>query len=124
MITTFLDKLIEAFHFSIKDFLVLIITCVFLMGGYNIYKLTVDTNIKINNIEDRYFHDVYDNGFAVLASLQNNNILEPKDIVSFLEAKPAGKSDLKKSLENEDIYARLVDIFDGLAKNAKKALTY
>lgn len=124
MISTFIDKMIEGFNFSIKDFLVLIIITTFLIGGYNIYTLTVDTNTKVNNMEDRYFHDVYDNGFAVLASLQNNNILEPKDIVTFLESKPAGKSDLKKAVENESIYGRLVNVFDGLAKNAKKALTY
>ena len=75
-------------------------------------------------MEERYFNDVYDNGFAVLASLQNNNILEPKNIITFLENKPAGKSDLKKAVENNNIYARLVNVFDGLAKNAKKALTY
>lgn len=124
MVGEFFNKLIEGFNFSIKDFLVLIIICVFLMGGYSIYTLTVDTNTKVNNMETRYFHDVYDNGFAVLASLQNNNILEPKDIVTFLESKPAGKSDLKKALEHDEIYGRLVNIFDGLAKNAKKALTY
>ena len=119
-----IKKIINGFNFTPKDFLFLIILLVFLMGGYNIYLLTENTNIKINEMDERYFHDIEDNAFSVLTALQNNNILEPKDIVTFLESKPAGKSDLKKGLENEKIYERLVNVFDGLAKNAKKALLY
>lgn len=124
MIRTFFEKIIEGFNFTIKDFLILIIISIFLLGGYKIYEMTENTNTKINAMEERYFHDIEENGFAVLASLQNNSIIEPKDIVLFLESKPAGKSDLRKALSNELIYERLVNVFDGLAKNAKKALIY
>jgi len=124
MLTEFFKKLIDGFKFTIKDTLVLIIITIFLFGGYNIYQMTENTNIKINAMEDRYFHDIEENAFAVLVSLQNNDIIEPKNIITFLESKPAGRSDLKKGLSNEEIYQRLVNIFDGLAKNAKKALIY
>lgn len=124
MIANLFTKLFEGFKFSIKDILMLIIICVFLTGGYNIYKMTENTNEKINSMEERYFNDVEVNAFAVLASLQNNNIIEPKDIVKFLESKPAGKSDLKKGLKNDEIYQRLVNVYNGLAKNAKTALLY
>lgn len=124
MIGDFFKRLIDGFKFTIKDMLVLIVITVFLIGGYNIYSLTENTNSKINSMEQRYYSDIEDNGFTVLVSLQNNDVIETKDIIAFLENKPAGRSDLKKALQNEIIYERLVNIFDGLAKNCKKALIY
>jgi len=124
MIGELISRLFDGFKFSIKDILMLIIMGIFLMGGYKIYIMTENTNDKINSMEQRYFEDVEDNAFAVLASLQNNNIIEPKDIVKFLESKPAGRSDLKKGLQNDEIYQRLVNVYNGLAKNSKTALLY
>lgn len=124
MIKDFVNKIIDGFNFNVKDFVVLLIIGIFLYGGYQMFEVVNNTNEKVNAMEERYFHDVEENGFAVLASLQNNNILEPKEIIAFLESKPAGKSDLRKALYDEMVYERLVKVFDGLAKNAKKALIY
>lgn len=124
MINEFFKKIIDGFNFTIKDFLILIIISVFLIGGFKAYELINDTNLKINAMEKRYFEDIEGNAFAVLASLQNNNIIEPQEIIKFLASKPAGKSDLKKGLQNEKIYERLVNVYNGLAKNAKTALLY
>lgn len=122
MLSNFFNKLIEGFNFSIKDFLILLIILVFLTGGYKAYQLIENTNNKINAMEERYFNDVYENGFAVLSALQRNHVKEPEEIIEFLSAKPAGKSDLKKAITDDKIFSKLVNVFDGLAKNCKKAL--
>lgn len=122
MISSFFNRLIEGFNFSIKDFLILIVISIFLIGGYKAYQLIENTNNKINAMEKRYIEDIYENGFTVMSSLQRNHIKEPEEIINFLSSKPAGKSDLKKSIKNDTIYKRLVSDFDILAKNCKKAL--
>lgn len=124
MLLNLFTKLFEGFNFSIKDVIVLIIISIFLLGGYNVYNIVDNIDTNVNRMEMRYYSDIEENGFSVLVSLQNNNIVEPKDIITFLENKPAGRSDLKKALNNGQIYERLVNVFDGLAKNAKKALIY
>lgn len=122
MISSFINNLIEKFNFSFKDLLILIFLSLFLMGGYKSYQLIENTNNKINAMEERYFNDVYENGFTVLSSLQRNYVKEPEEILNFLSSKPAGKSDLKKAIRNEKIYNKLIKDFEVLARNCKKVL--
>lgn len=59
---------------------------------------------------------------AVLSTLKMKNIYEPIDIENFLAEKPAGRTDLLKGLEDEEIYHDLLETYGDLAKNAKIAL--
>lgn len=59
---------------------------------------------------------------AVLTTLNKNNIFTPDEIINFLAQKPAGRTDLTNGVNNQEVYAYLVNIFGQLARNAKVAL--
>lgn len=123
MIIDLITRFLNGCNFTRKDFISLIIIICFALAVFQIYQLTMNTNLIIHDAEQRYFEDIEENALAVLNTLQKKNIYEIVDIAEFLAPKPAGRSNLKKGVLHEEIYPRLLKIYGNLAKNAKIALT-
>jgi len=117
MVDTIYAKVRDAFKFTLKEMV--------MIGMLSaIFYLTFTTNTTVDLINDRYNNDIYAGAETVLITLQKQEILEPEDILSFLDTKPAGKDSLKKGVTNEEAYTELLEIYGDLARNAKIAFRY
>lgn len=112
MVDSIFIKIREAFNFTLKEFLFIILLVILTF-------FTINTNHLVNGMDQRYYFDIQENAASVLTTLQKNNIIEPNDILDFLSQKPAGKSDLKKGVTTERTYILLVEQYGVLAKNAR-----
>lgn len=117
MVDAIFTKVKEAFKFTLKEML--------MIGMLSaIFYLTFTTNTTVELMDNRYKEDIYIGAETVLITLQKQEICEPEDILSFLSPKPAGKDSLRKGVTNEEAYARLLETYGDLARNAKIAFSY
>lgn len=93
------------------------LVCISVYFGYQ-------NNITLGKMDARYYDDTYQASSMVLANLEKNDICDTQDILSFLEDKPAGKTDLKRGVLEDEVYNKLYMVYGDLARNAKIALSY
>jgi len=93
-----------------------------LVGSNNELQVEIE-GIK-NNVQaiiQTYDDDVYVASEGVLNTLKTNGIVEITDIREFLKDKPAGRTDIKRGLNNEQVYTNMVEQYGELAINCKVA---